>query len=116
MATDLNLKWEWPAQRQPQLKLVMMVNDLKAADKGWFGLKRSPSLVEGLPDPITLQGTVVKGDPSLLQKSIAVTLPKLEADFLSKGDLAALGVLDNHVCICIRKLQSVDEDLSDWQC
>lgn len=116
MATDLNLKWEWPAERQPELKLVMAIADASPAGKGWFGIKRSPSLVEGIPDPVELKGTVIKGDSSLLQKSITLTLPRLEAGALGKGDVAAIGVLDNNVCICIRKLASADEDLSGWQC
>lgn len=116
MATDLNLKWEWPAERQPALKLAVLVADVGAADKGWFGIKRSPSLVEGIPDPIELKGTVINGDRSLLQKSITITLPRLEAESIGKGDFAAIGVLDNNVCICIKKLATADEDLSDWQC
>ena len=35
---------------------------------------------------------------------------------LTGARYAAIGVLENNVCICIRKLTSPDEDLSDWQC
>jgi len=116
MATDLNLKWEWPADRQPAMTLVVSVSDVSEAGKGWFGIKTSPSLVEGLPDPVTIKGTVVKGNASLVNKSISITLPKIEAGDLGKGNVSAIGVLENNVCICIKKLQSADEDISNWQC
>lgn len=116
MATDLNLKWEWPAERQPTFKLVVAVSDVSEASSGWFGIKKSPSLVNGLPDPVTLKGTIVSDDAGLRNKTVTITLPKLEAGAISKHNFAAIGVLENDVCICIRKLQSADEDLSDWQC
>lgn len=116
MATDLRLKWEWPADRQPEHKLVVAVTDVREADKGWFGIKRSPSLLGSLPDPITLKGTVVKGDANLKDKTVSLTLPKLEADEVRKGDVTAIGVLESSVCICIKRLQSADEDISNWKC
>lgn len=115
MATDLNLKWEWPADRQPTFKLVVAVSDVSEAGSGWFGIKKSPSLVNGMPDPVTLKGTIVKGDASLQNKTISITLPKLEAGAIGKGNVAAIGVLEDNTCICIKKLQSPDEDLSGWR-
>ena len=113
MATDLNLKWEWPANRQPTFTLVMAVAEVHEAGKGWLGIKKSPSLVEGMADPITLTGTIIRGDASLKNKTVSITLPKLEADAVGKGDAAAIAVLEDSVCICIKRLESQDEDVSN---
>jgi hypothetical protein len=116
MTTDLNLKWEWPADRQPQLKLVMEITSIEEADRGWFGVKKSPSLIEGIPNPITFRGVIVGGTGHFDGKTVSLTLPKLEAESISSGDHVAVGVFENNTCICIKKLQSSDQDLSDWQC
>jgi hypothetical protein len=116
MATDLNLKWEWPADRQPEFTLVVALTDVNVADESWFGIKESPSLLEAMPDPITLKGIIVKGDTRLKDKTVSVTLPKLEAGPVRKGDVLAVGVSERKVCICIKRLQSTDEDISNWKC
>ncbi|MCG8614551.1 MAG: hypothetical protein MI864_28900 [Pseudomonadales bacterium] len=116
MATDLTMNWEWPADREPTDKLIISVEGINKHSSGWFGLKKSPSFVEAMPDPVDLTGKVLSGSDLLSQKSIVITLPKLELGEVSAGELLAVGVIGDKTCICVRKVTDKDEDLSEWKC
>ncbi len=116
MAKDVNLKWEWPADREPALKYVVKVSSITKADGGWFGLKRSPSIVEGVPKPVNLSGHIIHGDQMTSGQSVTLTLPELELVNISQGDIVALGMVKKDTCICLKKMSAPDEDLSDWHC
>jgi hypothetical protein len=116
MATGMHLTWEWPAGRQPARTLVIRVVQIEPADFGMFGAKKSPSIVEGIPEPVLLSGSALHGASSSRTQFVSITLPQLEAHGIASGDIAAIGLLDDKVCICLRKLQSPDEDQAGWQC
>ena len=116
MATDINLKWEWPAGRKADQKLIVNIASITKHNTGFFGLKKSPSLIEGIPDPIDIKGIIIGGDSYLGNKSITITLPKVELENVSEGNLIAIGVIEPNICICLKTATSATEDLSQWNC
>ncbi len=116
MAADIRLNWEWPADRELSDKLVIKVTSIANHESGWFGLKRSPSIVEGVPDPVDLTGEILRGGRALAGQSVSLMLPRLELEGIIEGDIVAIGLLEATTCICLKKLADPDEDLSTWQC
>ncbi len=116
MSTDLDLRWEWPAERQAQIKLMMTVEKTKAADQGLFGIKKSPSLAGSLPDPVEVTGVITKGDATLINKSVRLVLPKMELGETGAGDNLLLGVINNNICICIKKAESAATEPGELDC
>ena len=114
MATDINLKREWPAGRQPNQKLIVSIESTTKHRTGFFGVKKSPSLLEGIPDPVDLKGIIIGGDSSLKNKSITITLPRIELENSSEGGFLAIGVIEPNTCICLKTAASATEDLSLW--
>ena len=115
MATEINLKWEWPAGRQPDQKLIVAIESIKKHSTGFFGVN-PPSLLEGIPDPVDLKGIIIGGNPSLNNKSITITLPKIELENISERGFLAIGVIEPKTCICLKTAASATEDLSLWNC
>jgi len=116
MSSDLELRWEWPAARQPEIKLVVEIGSVKKAGQGLFGVKKSPSIAGSLPDPMQLMGEVASGPTHLVGKSIQAVLPEVELGGAGKGDFLAMGVLGESICICAKKVDSASADLDDWTC
>lgn len=120
MASELSFSWEWPNDRLPDHKLAVKVDRLKPHSTGFLGLKKSPSFVASLPDPMELAGTVVAGKASLVGKRVNIVLPKLELGSVSADDIIAVGVLDAGTCICLEPVPTPESEasawLEQWQC
>lgn len=120
MASELSFFWEWPDDRFPDHKLAVKVEQLKPHSTGFLGLKKSPSFVSSLPDPMVLTGIIVAGKAGLVGKSVNIVLPKLELGNVSADDIVAVGVMDAGVCICLEPVPTSESEasvwLEQWQC
>lgn len=120
--TQKYYKWEWPADRTPDVRLLAKVTKLEKQKDGIFGIKKSPSFASSLPDAHILIGTVVDGDNKLMDQTFTLILPKVELGDISVRDHVALGLLGSDVCICIAKVPSGEnrtkqmEWVANWKC
>lgn len=112
----LELKWEWPADRQPDDKIIVRVNDVKQQGGGFFGIKRSPSIASNLPDPIELRAAVIEGGEGWTANSVKLILPKLELPGVKVDHKVALGILAKKTCICAARVPDrlSGSGLRDW--
>ena len=114
MASELNFSWEWPNDRLPDHKLAIKVDKVKPQSTGFLGLKKSPSFVTSLPDPMELTGTVISDSAGLTGKRINIVLPKLELGGVTEGDIVAIGVLDAGICICLEPIPGAESEAHIW--
>lgn len=121
-AHTLALKWEWPAGRQADSKVLVRIGKIAKASKGFFGIGASPSLADALPDATDVTATVVAGPDALAGKTVTLGLPGMEAARLKTGELAGFGLLaDGALCICVAAAPSQDVAqaknwLDGWTC
>ncbi|WP_153301505.1 hypothetical protein [Endozoicomonas arenosclerae] len=114
MAGETELRWEWPAERKVQQKILVEITEIDSSS-GLFGLKKSPSLAQGFPDPTTLKGVIKSGQPG----TIKLVLPRLELSNLKPGDLLGIGLVEDTVCICVSPVpvnSDPDQWLQTWSC
>lgn len=116
MSADIELKWEWSAGRLPEQNLLVHVNAIRKISDGLFGVSRSPSLSDSLPDPQILKGTVVNTSNELDGKSISIVIPKLEIESIKSDGYAVLGLVDKSTCICIISVSNKDTDIETVHC
>ena len=116
MTADIELKWEWPANRATESKLLIQIDKVKKQGSGLFGVLKSPSLVDGFPDPQELTGNIVNANSSLNGKSVKLVLPLLEIEGIKAGSYAMLGIIKNTTCICIVPVDNKDADLNAINC
>ncbi len=116
------LSWEWPADRVPDHRLLIHVEDIHDEQGGMFGIRQSPSLAAALPDPVVVTATVVAGPEAWAGQRLTLRLPRLELGGVTPGDHAGLGVLGDEVAICIAPAPAdADRDgqirwLDSWAC
>lgn len=116
MSADIELNWEWPDDRKADQKVLIKVMEIKEKSGGLFGLKRSPSFVDSLPDPVIVRAVVVNGKAGIDSKTVELTLPRVEIDGISAANYAVVGIVDGKTCICIKKVDSDKEDISLVNC
>ncbi|HTF96673.1 MAG TPA: hypothetical protein VL995_11115 [Cellvibrio sp.] len=116
MSADMQLIWEWPADRTVEQNLLIKVIDVEKENTGIFGFEKTPSFVGNLPDPVTVTAKVISQEADLKEKTIKIFLPKLELKSIKKDDFAVIGIVDNKVCICIRHVESENMDVSGVSC
>ncbi|WP_308364327.1 MULTISPECIES: hypothetical protein [unclassified Microbulbifer] len=116
MSADIELKWEWPADRAIEDRFLIKVEKVKAQDSGLFGLKKSPSFASNIPEPTVITGVVQNKGTVINGKSLKVVAPKPEAEEIEAGSYAVLGVVDKDVCICIVPVESADIDITQINC
>lgn len=116
MSADIELGWEWPADRVAEQKFLIKVNSVNDKNNGFFGIKKSPSLIEGIPDPVLVKASIVSDNSSMNNKTVEVTVPKLELDGIVGSSYAVIGVVDSKICICIKKVESATTDISTIAC
>jgi hypothetical protein len=109
-----NLKWEWPGGREPDRFLAIGLTRVAKEGGGWFGIRRSPSLADSLPDATIIEGKVTSG--MLRGSPVRLRAPGAEIPQLHAGDRAAFGMIGDHVCVCVLIVPSTvtDADLPDW--
>ena len=120
--TQKYYKWEWPADRTPNIRLLARVTKLEKQKDGIFGIKKSPSIAGNLPNAYVLVGAILGGDEKLTNQTFTLVLPKIEMGDISINDYVALGILNSDVCICIAKVPSGEnrvkqmEWVTNWKC
>lgn len=115
MAADIELTWEWPADRVAEQKLLVKIVDVKNRKAGFFGFGKTPSFAGDLPDPVTVKAELLNKGGDLKGKIVELTLPKLELESVSVNDVAVLGVVDGEVCICIKQADP-EADMENTSC
>jgi len=112
----LEIKWEWPAGRQIETKLLADIKKISKASKGLFGIGASPSMANALPDATDVVASVVSGPENLVGKDLSMRIPGVEADKLKVGEHAAIGLVENNtIGICVSAAPTADTHaLKDW--
>lgn len=116
MSADVDLTWEWPADRMAEQKLLVKVVEIKAEGGGFFGFKKSPSFAGNLPDPVTVKAKLISQEKNLKDKTVEITLPKLELESIKVDDFAVIGVIASNTCICIKHVESENVDIAKIPC
>ena len=123
MASDnIDLKWEWPAGRKIESRLLVRVESIAPASRGLFGIKASPSMADTLPDATDVVAVVEVGPESLAGRKTTLRLPGVEAKKLGAGTRAAFGLVElNRTCVCVEQVPPLNADearrwIAAWQC
>lgn len=116
MSADVDLTWEWPADRVAEQKLLVKVVEIKAEGSGFFGFKKSPSFAGNLPDPVTVKAKLISQENNLKDKTVEITLPKLELESIKANDFAVIGIIASKTCICIKHVESENVDIDKVSC
>ena len=115
------LMWEWPANRKPDARLAVRLDLLEEQGGGLFGIGKSPSIAENLPEPTRLAGEVLASNGNKPPAhSIELVVPRREIPGIARTDRVALGVVQSKTCICIEKIPAdvanLDAWLAQWSC
>ncbi len=116
MSADIELNWEWPADRVIEDRILIKITDIRKASSGLFGIKKSPSLANSLPDPQVISGVVVNSGSSIDTKSVKLVAPQLEIQEVKAGSYVMLGIVSSTICICIAPVDNKETDLSSISC
>lgn len=115
MSADIELTWEWPADRTAEQKLLIKVLDVKD-NSGLFSFNKTPSIANNLPDPVTVSAKLMTQEGNLKNKTIELSLPKLELRSIKTGGLAILGIMEGKICICIKPVAAENVDVGKISC
>jgi hypothetical protein len=112
---QFELRWEWPAERRPDQRLLVRVTQVKSHGGGMLGMGNSPS-VQNLPDPVDVYGEVVGGSPEWRGRTTKLVAPRAELAGIASGDSLALGLSGRGICICAAKAPAGlnEQQLTDW--
>jgi len=121
-SSGIDLKWEWPAGRTIETGVLVLVERVRPAPKGLFGMRASPSMADALPDAMDV--TVVVDEQSGVHagRTVKVRLPGVEAQKLVPGGRAALGLIESgRVCACVQAapaatIEELRRWISGWKC
>ena len=120
--TQKKYRWQTPADRKIDIRLLVKISKLEKQDEGFFGLKKSPSLPDYQPNAHVLTGTIIDGQEKPTNQEFTLILPKSELGNISVNDYVAIGVKNNNVCFCIEKVPNFESKseqmawLANWQC
>lgn len=115
MAADIELTWEWPADRVAEQKLLVKIVDIRNQSAGFFGFGKTPSFAGNLPDPVKVKAELMNKEGDLKGKTVELTLPKLELESAKANDYAVLGVVGSKICICIKTVDP-NVDIKNVSC
>lgn len=106
-AQSIHLKWQWPAGRHPDLKILIRVDTIRKESGGLFGIRKFESMGEHLPDATEVIGTVVLGGDDLRGKTLRLRAPRAELKDVATGHTAGVGIIKSangsgDICICVR--------------
>jgi hypothetical protein len=128
MASEtLRFRWQWPAGREPDYKLLVDVQEVRKESSGIFGIKKSESMASQLPDAIELIGSVIMGPDELIGRKVIFRAPRAEVRNVVVGQAAGVAVIARdrnatNICICIQGAPKIVEKkalrawLSDMKC
>ena len=113
------LSWEWPADRSPEKAVLATVTRITMQDANAIG--NSPSMTAHLPEPMLLDAKAISG-AFHEGTPLSLRLPKMELGEVSAGDMVAIGLVEEDICICIEKApvnldeQALAQWFSNWSC
>ena len=111
----IEIKWEWPAGRAIETKLLINVTKISKASKGFFGIGASPSMANTLPDATDVVASVASGPENLMGKTISIRIPGVEANKLKVGEHAALALVNsNTICVCVSAVPTDTHEIESW--
>ncbi|WP_288053585.1 hypothetical protein [Methylobacter sp.] len=112
----LEIKWEWPAGRQMETKLLINIKKISKASKGLFGIGASPSMANALPDATDVSASIESGQENLVGRELSIRIPGMEAQKLKVGEHAAIGLVEgNTIGICVSAAPTADkQELANW--
>jgi len=110
----IEVKWEWPAGRQMETKILINVKKISKASTGFFGIGASPSLADAIPEATDVIATVIAGQENLIGKTISMRVPGVEADKLKVGGPAAVALVENTISICVSAVPPDKGELDNW--
>jgi hypothetical protein len=113
-AEPKSLRWEGAADRKPTGFLIVTLTDVAEEGGGLFGIRRSPSFADALPDAHILEGSVENGP--LSGSIVRLRAPGAELPDLHRGDRAAFGMVSDQACICVLHVPPgmTKEQLLNW--
>jgi len=119
----VQLRWEGAAGRQPEGKLLVQVQELKAAGQGLLGqLENHPSLARSIPEPVDINASVLRYTGSWSGSSVSLRYSRYELPDGAVNDRFALALIGQEVCICLARVPSsvaeaaLDDWLAQWTC
>lgn len=96
---DLELTWEWQAERAIIGSIAVRIEKLEEVGSGLLAIEKSPSLAAGFPEPITICGAVLTDDKGETLKTYALTLPKQELGKIQVGEIVRLELVDQKTVV-----------------
>ena len=115
-SSELELTWQWSAGRSPDHRILVSIKSLKEGDSGWFGINKSPSIADNLPDPMIVNASVLEGPEDWVGREVVLVIPRPELGDIQSGDKVGLGVINNDTCICAVKSPTLSDEsaLKAW--
>jgi len=110
----IEVKWEWPAGRQMETKILINVKKISKASRGFFGIGASPSLADAIPEATDVVATVIAGQENLIGKTISMRVPGVEANKLKVGEPAAVALVNSNISICVSAAPTDKGELDNW--
>jgi hypothetical protein len=95
----LNLSWQW--NRPASHAVLVAVESIAPESGGLFGVLRSPSLADALPDAQILRGHVLMGDTAYVGRPLTMRIPRPELPQLAPGQNIAIGYTDDYAAVRI---------------
>lgn len=111
--TTKKLGWEWSDGRKITGKAIVKIEEIKKSN----GLFYSPSLVDHIPDGITLKGEVLFSTIEVGAQKVKLKFPEPELNEQELSTYFFLGFLDTDTCICIKTVPdevTKSGDLESW--
>lgn len=96
MPNTLELKWQWPAGREPQSTCRARITKIYSNKK----LFDSPSRADFIPDPFVIEADVLETP----FQSVFLRLPAVEIENLQIGDEVQLDLIDTDICVALQKI------------
>ncbi|MCP4341906.1 MAG: hypothetical protein GY799_24235 [Desulfobulbaceae bacterium] len=115
-ATDL--KWEWPADRDVTIKIIVEILKVEKSKK----FIKSPSLASNLPDPVEISAMLKTANSPITTELVTLTLPEVDLGDASAGTTIGMAMIDAETVVCVAivpnnlDLNGQNEWLAQWQC
>jgi hypothetical protein len=114
----LTLAWQWGGLAEH--RILARVDRVEKEGGGLFGILRSPSMADSLPDARLVHASIVAGGEA--GQEVVLRIPDRELPPTRAGDLLAVGYTADNRAICVeRPPAGLAEDalqswLGGWRC
>ncbi len=116
MSADFELKWEWPADRTPDEKILVQIDAIKKESSGFLGLLKSPSIADSMPDAQIVTGKIISASQTKTATTFKLVAPQLEIESIKPGHYAVMGIINHSICICMVPVERKDIDPETVNC